>query len=70
MVAVTRADGGARLEAWMRHTRPITFGDRLNVCFVWSEHDRRGLSGLVELGLGGFGNGEHPDDAHARRRSS
>ena len=59
-VAVTRADGGARLEAWMRHTRPITFGDRLSVCFAWSEHDRRGLSGLVELGLGGFGNGEHP----------
>jgi ribosomal protein L11 methyltransferase len=59
-LAVTRPDGGARLEAWMRHTRPITFGERLSVCFVWSEHDRGDLSRLIELGPGGFGNGEHP----------
>jgi ribosomal protein L11 methylase PrmA len=59
-LAVTRPDGGALLEAWMRHTRPITFGERLSVCFVWSEHDRGDLSGLIELGLGGFGSGEHP----------
>ena len=58
--AVTRPDGGARLEAWMRHTRPITFGERLSVCFAWSEHDRGDLPGLIELGAGGFGSGEHP----------
>jgi ribosomal protein L11 methyltransferase len=59
-LAVTRPDGGARLEAWMRHTCPITFGERLSVSFAWSEHDRRGLSSLIELGPGGFGSGQHP----------
>ena len=58
--AVTRPDGGVRLEAWMRHTRPIRFGERLSVCFAWSEHDRGDLSGLIELGAGGFGSGQHP----------
>ena len=66
-MAVTRPDDGARLDAWMRHTAPISFGDRLSVCFAWSEHDRGDTWGLVELGLGGFGNGAHPDDAAARR---
>jgi len=59
-VAVSRPAGGARLEAWMRHTRPITFGERLSVCFAWSEHDRAGLPNVIELGTGGFGSGEHP----------
>jgi ribosomal protein L11 methyltransferase len=59
MAAVTRPEAGARLEAWRRHTRPMTFGGRLSVCFAWSEHDRRDLPGLVELGPGGFGSGEH-----------
>jgi ribosomal protein L11 methyltransferase len=59
-LAVTRPDDGVRLEAWRRHTRPLTFGGRLSVCFAWSEHDRRGLPGLLELGPGGFGSGEHP----------
>jgi len=59
-LAVTRPGGGARLEAWTRSTRPITFGARLSVCFAWSEHDRAGLPGVLELGLGGFGNGAHP----------
>lgn len=58
--AVTRPDGGVRLEAWMRDTRPITFGERLSLCFVWSEHDRGDLSRLIELGAGGFGSGQHP----------
>jgi ribosomal protein L11 methylase PrmA len=58
--AVTRPDGGARLEAWMRDTRPITFGERLSVCFVWSEHERGDLSRLIEIGAGGFGSGQHP----------
>jgi ribosomal protein L11 methyltransferase len=59
-VAVARPDGGPRLEAWVRHTRPITFGARLSVCFAWSEHDRTDLSTLIELGPGGFGSGQHP----------
>ena len=60
MVAVTRPDAGVRLEAWMRDTRPLTFGDRLSVCLAWSEHDRGDGSRLVEVGVGGFGSGEHP----------
>jgi ribosomal protein L11 methyltransferase len=60
-IAVLRPSGGAQLAAWRRHTRPITIGERLTVCFAWSEHDRRGLSGLVELDPnGGFGTGAHP----------
>ena len=59
--AVLRPSGGVRLEAWVRHTRPISVGDRLSVCFVWSEHDRRDLPGVVELDPGGgFGSGGHP----------
>jgi ribosomal protein L11 methyltransferase len=58
--AVTRPDDGARLAAWTRDTRPITFGSRLSVCFAWSEHERGDLPGLIELGAGGFGSGEHP----------
>ncbi len=58
--AVMRPDSGARLDAWMRDTRPVTFGERLSVCFAWSEHERADLPGLVELGAGGFGSGQHP----------
>jgi ribosomal protein L11 methyltransferase len=58
--AVARPDGGARLEAWRRDTRPITFGDQLALCFAWSEHDRADLPSVVELGAGGFGSGQHP----------
>ena len=43
-----------------RHTRPIVFGDELAVCFAWLEHDRRELPRRIELGRGGFGNGDHP----------
>lgn len=60
-VAVLRPQAGPRLEEWMRHTRPITIGQRLSLCFAWSEHDRRGLSDVVELDPdGGFGSGQHP----------
>jgi ribosomal protein L11 methyltransferase len=60
-LAVMRPAGGARLEGWARHTRPIAIGERLSVLFVWSEHDRRGLSSVVELDPGGgFGSGGHP----------
>jgi ribosomal protein L11 methyltransferase len=60
LAAVTRPDDGPRLEAWTHHTRPITFDERLSVCFAFSEHQREDLPGLVELGPGGFGSGEHP----------
>jgi Ribosomal protein L11 methyltransferase (PrmA) len=60
-LAVLRPGGGVRLEAWTRHTRPITIGDRLTLCFAWSEHDRRGMPNVVELDPGGgFGTGDHP----------
>ena len=59
-MAVIRPDGGAPLQAWYRDTRPVTFGERLSVCLAWSEHDRRDLPGLIELGAGGFGSGHHP----------
>ena len=59
-IAVARPDGGAALQAWIRDTRPITFDGRLSVCRAWSEHDRGDLPGVVELGLGGFGDGRHP----------
>ncbi len=58
--AVARPDGGTRLEAWRRNTRPVTFGEQLTLCFAWSEHDRAGLPSVVELGAGGFGSGQHP----------
>lgn len=60
IVAVVRPDGGPRFDAWQAHTEPLMFGERLSVCFAWSEHPRAALSGLVELGTGGFGNGQHP----------
>jgi len=59
-LAVSRPDDGVRLEEWRRHTAPLTFADRLTLAFAWSEHDRRHLPGLLELGLGGFGSGQHP----------
>ena len=60
VMAVTRPEGGAALQAWLRDTRPITFDERLSVCQAWSEHDRSDVPGLIELGPGGFGNGRHP----------
>lgn len=59
-LVVTRPTAGRRLDAWIEHTAPIRFRDRLSVSFAWSEHERRGLPGLIELGAGGWGNGEHP----------
>jgi ribosomal protein L11 methylase PrmA len=60
-LAVARPSGGARLEAWSRHTRPIVIGQRLTLCFAWSEHDRRGVPNVVEFDPGGgFGTGDHP----------
>jgi ribosomal protein L11 methyltransferase len=60
-LAVARPSGGARLEAWTRHTSPIVIGGRLTLCFAWSEHDRRGVPNVVEFDPGGgFGTGDHP----------
>ena len=59
--AVLRPAGGPRLQMWIEHTRPITIGTRLSLCFVWSEHDRRGVPNVIELDPGhGFGTGRHP----------
>ena len=59
VMAVTRPDGGASLQKWLQDTRPITFDGQISVCRAWSEHDRRALPGLIELGPGGFGDGRH-----------
>src|SRR3954454_6608177 len=59
-LVVARPEDGVRLEAWLQHTRPLVFADRISVCFAWSEHDRGNLPAVIELGAGGFGNGEHP----------
>ena len=59
-LAVQRPDDGPRLAEWTRRTEPLTFLDRVTVSFAWSEHDREGLPGLIELGHGGFGDGGHP----------
>jgi precorrin-6B methylase 2 len=59
-LAVLRPAGGVQLEAWTRHTRPIAVGEKITVCFPWSEHDRRGLPSVLELDPGGgFGTGTH-----------
>ena len=60
MLATTRPNAGVRLAAWRRRTAPVTFGDRLTVCFAWSEDDRCDMPGVIELGAGGFGSGDHP----------
>jgi ribosomal protein L11 methylase PrmA len=60
-VAVLRPSGGAPLEGWRQHTRPIQIAGRLTLCLVWSEHDRRGFPNLIEVDpRGGFGTGGHP----------
>lgn len=63
VMAVARPAGGAALQRWLHDSSPVFFGERLSVCRAWSEHDRRGLPGLVELGPGGFGDGRHPTTA-------
>ena len=59
--AVARSDRAGL--AWHRDTTPLRYGDRLSVCFAWSEHHRGDLPGLIELGTGGWGNGQHPSTA-------
>ncbi len=60
LTALARPHDGPRLDAWVEHTRPLTFGGRLEVRFAWSEHPRGDEPLVIELGLGGFGNGSHP----------
>jgi len=64
-LAVVRPDGGARLDAWREHTRPVEVGGRVSIRVAWSEHEGAATAttheaAVVELGLGGFGNGQHP----------
>ncbi len=58
-MAIARPADGARLEAWTRHTRPVTFGHRLGVCFAWSEHERPNVARVIEIGPGGW-SAQHP----------
>jgi ribosomal protein L11 methyltransferase len=60
-IGVLRPAEGVQLEAWTRHTRPVAVGERITLCFAWSEHDRRGLPNVLEIDPdGGFGTGMHP----------
>lgn len=60
LMAVSRPDRGAALNAWVRDTEPVTVAGRVTLALAWSEHDRHRRPGLVELGHGGFGSGHHP----------
>ena len=68
VMAVSRPEQGAALQRWLVDSSPIIFDERLSVCRAWSEHDRRNLAGLVELGPGGFGDGRHPTTAQVIER--
>lgn len=61
--ADVRPAGGGHLAAWLSHTRPVVVGDRLWVCFPWSEFTPPAEAGpvVVEIDpLGAFGTGAHP----------
>jgi len=60
LLATSRPRKGAARDRWFENTRPLTFRDRVTICPAWSAHDRASLPGLIELGPGGFGNGQHP----------
>jgi ribosomal protein L11 methyltransferase len=54
-------EGGGHLAAWQTHTRPISVGTRLLVCFPWSECPRDQAELVVEIDPGrAFGTGAHP----------
>lgn len=56
-----RPEGGGHLAAWLAHTGAVRVGDRLAVCFPWSEFDRDEVEIVVEIDPGrAFGNGAHP----------
>lgn len=59
--AVFRPSGGGHLAAWRRQTEAVRIGDRLCICFPWSELDRESVPVVVELDpMGAFGAGAHP----------
>jgi ribosomal protein L11 methyltransferase len=59
--AVVRPAAGGHLAAWLASTRPLVIGDRLWVCFPWSEFDRDAAPAVVEIDTGrAFGAGNHP----------
>jgi ribosomal protein L11 methyltransferase len=62
--ATLRPPGAGRLLAWEHATRPVVVGDRLWVCFPWSEFDRGDApqgAAVVEIDPGAaFGAGSHP----------
>lgn len=59
--AVVRPIGGGHLTAWRNSTRPVAIGDRVWICFPWSEFDREEAPAVVEIDTGrSFGTGNHP----------
>jgi ribosomal protein L11 methyltransferase len=59
--ATVRPAGGGHLQAWLAYTRPVEAGERLWVCFPWSEFDRARAPLVVEIDPGpAFGAGRHP----------
>jgi ribosomal protein L11 methyltransferase len=59
--ATDRPEAGGHLTAWLANNAPTLVGDRLCVCFPWSEFDRDAVTGLVEIDPGrSFGTGAHP----------
>lgn len=59
--ASDRPEGGGHLAVWQTHTAPVVVGDRLRVCFPWSEADRTDGPAIVEIDPdAAFGTGAHP----------
>jgi len=59
--AVVRPAGGGHLAAWRANTRPVVVGDRLSVCFPWTDLDQGHTGLVVEIDPGAaFGAGGHP----------
>ena len=59
--AVVRPVGGGHLAAWRANTRPVVVGDRLSVCFPWTDPDQGRTGLVVEIDPGAaFGAGGHP----------
>jgi ribosomal protein L11 methyltransferase len=59
--ATVRPPAGGRLAAWQTATGLVAAGQRLGVCFPWSESDRAGAPVIVEIDPGAaFGAGSHP----------
>jgi ribosomal protein L11 methyltransferase len=58
---VVRPDGAWYGDAWRAATRPLVIGERIQVCFPWSDVDPAEAPLLVEIDPGAsFGAGRHP----------